>query len=262
MGSHLVWESYEAVVDACCDAWNDFIATPRRVYRIYRKLELNLRIRPRKRLKRAKPDELAVPNAPNQVWSMDFMADRLEDGRIFRLFNVLDDFNREGLGSEMDFSLPAERVVRTLNQIIEWRGKSGVIRGDNGPEDISGHLGVIVLVWCAQERQPEKRDDCKQRCACAGAAGHGEGSYPRVVPPLSGIAATAAARTAKPIGPYVFGRSVCRILWAKSPSTMVVFFPIHRGFQLFFGGDDCLAVVRPIISARSYKTLLRRTDKV
>ena len=112
----------------------------KRVYRIYRALELNLRIRPRKRLKREKPDELAVPDAPNEVWSMDFMADRLGDGRAFRLLNILDDFNREGLGIEVDFSLPAERVVRTLNQIIEWRGAPKAIRVDNGPEYISGHL--------------------------------------------------------------------------------------------------------------------------
>ncbi len=43
----------------------------KRVYRIYRELELNLRIRPRKRLKRDKPETLAVPDAMNQVWSMD-----------------------------------------------------------------------------------------------------------------------------------------------------------------------------------------------
>jgi putative transposase len=49
----------------------------KRVYRIYRELELNLRIKPRKRLKREKPEERAVPEAPNAVWSMDFMADRL-----------------------------------------------------------------------------------------------------------------------------------------------------------------------------------------
>ena len=110
------------------------------VYRIYRELELNLRIKPRKRLKRDKPDALAVPEAPNMVWSMDFMADRLEDGRQFRLLNVLDDFNREGLGIEVDFSLPAERVIRSLNQIIEWRGKPFAIRVDNGPEYVSGKL--------------------------------------------------------------------------------------------------------------------------
>jgi putative transposase len=117
----------------------------KRVYRIYCELELNLRIKPRKRLKRDKPDALAVPDAPNMTWSMrcragecmhslkgDFMADRLGDGRAFRLLNVLDDFNREGLGIEIDFSLPAERVIRSLNRIIEWRGKPEAIRVDNG----------------------------------------------------------------------------------------------------------------------------------
>jgi len=114
----------------------------KRVYRIYRELELNLRIKPRKRLKREKPEELAVPEQPNEVWSMDFMADRLGDGRQFRLLNVLDDFNREGLGIEIDFSLPAERVVRALNRIIEWRGKPLAIRVDNGPEYVSSTLTI------------------------------------------------------------------------------------------------------------------------
>jgi putative transposase len=112
----------------------------KRVYRIYCELELNLRIKPRKRLKRDKPDALAVPDAPNCTWSMDFMHDQLADGRSFRALNVLDDFNREGLGIEVDFSLPAERVVRSLNRIIEWRGKPDTIRVDNGPEYISGKL--------------------------------------------------------------------------------------------------------------------------
>jgi putative transposase len=112
----------------------------KRVYRIYRELELNLRIKPRRRLRREKPDALAVPAAPNVSWSMDFMADRLGDGRAFRLLNVLDDFNREGLGIEVDFSLPAERVIRSLERIMEGRGRPGSIRVDNGPEYISGKL--------------------------------------------------------------------------------------------------------------------------
>ena len=90
------------------------------VYRIYRDLELNLRIKPRKRLVREKPDVLAVPETLNQTWSMDFMSDKLGDGRSFRLLIVLDDFNREALGIEVDFSLPAERVIRSLDRIIEW----------------------------------------------------------------------------------------------------------------------------------------------
>ncbi|MFT5065658.1 MAG: putative transposase [Reinekea sp.] len=106
----------------------------KRVYRIYCELELNLRIKPKKRLKRDKPEPLAVPEKPNETWSMDFMADQLADGRSIRTLNVLDDFNREGLCIEVDFSLPAERVVLSLNQNIEWRGKPQVIRVDNGPE--------------------------------------------------------------------------------------------------------------------------------
>lgn len=113
-----------------------------------------MRIKPRKRLQREKPEPLAVPEAPNEVWSIlarqaickanlprgDFMADQLIDGRSFRTLNVLDDFNREGLAIEVDFSLPSERVVRALNQIIGWRGKPLAIRVDNGPEYISGTL--------------------------------------------------------------------------------------------------------------------------
>ncbi len=114
----------------------------KRVYRIYRELELNLRIKPRKRLKREKPEPLAVPEQPNDTWSMDFMADQLTNGRTFRTFNVLDDFNREGLGIDVDISLPSERVARALDQIIGWRGKPRKIRCDNGPENISGTLKV------------------------------------------------------------------------------------------------------------------------
>lgn len=115
----------------------------KRVYRIYKELELNLRIKPKKRLQREKPEPLAVPMGANEVWSMDFMHDQLDDGRNFRLFNVIDDFNREALGIEIDFSLPSARIIRALEQIIEWRGRPGTIRCDNGPENISG----LIQSW-------------------------------------------------------------------------------------------------------------------
>lgn len=113
-------------------SWNH-----KRVYRIYRELELNLRIKPRKRLKRDKPEILATPNDINVCWSMDFMHDQLKDGRCVRLLNVLDDFNREALAIEVDFSLPAQRLIRVVSQIVEWRGKPQAMRCDNGPEFIS-----------------------------------------------------------------------------------------------------------------------------
>lgn len=112
----------------------------KRVYRIYRELELNLRIKPKKRIIRDKPQPLTEPQCANDVWSMDFMHDSLENGRAYRIFNLIDDYNREGLTIEPDFSLPAERVIRCLDQVIEWRGKPNAIRCDNGPEYISEAL--------------------------------------------------------------------------------------------------------------------------
>lgn len=68
---------------------------------------------------------------------MDFMHNQLAVGRSIHLFNVINDFNREGLGIEVDFSLPSERLIRLLDRIIEWRGKLQAIRCDNGSEYIS-----------------------------------------------------------------------------------------------------------------------------
>ena len=81
-----------------------------------------------------------MPLAINQVWSIDFMHDQLEDGRTFRLFNVIDDFNREAIGMEVDFSLP-------LKQVISWRGKPAVIRCDNGAEYISAAIQAWAQEW-------------------------------------------------------------------------------------------------------------------
>ncbi|CAH9049568.1 IS3 family transposase ISSod2 [Pseudoalteromonas sp. CIP111854] len=69
----------------------------KRVYRIYTELSLNLRIKPRRRLNRHKPEPLKELIKPNQVWSIDFMHDQLSNGRTIRLFNVIDDYKREGL---------------------------------------------------------------------------------------------------------------------------------------------------------------------
>lgn len=117
-----------------------FVWNHKRVYRIYKELELNLRIKPRLRLQRKQPAPLATPTEANQVWSMDFMSDALADGRRLRLLNVIDDFNREALAMDVALSIPSEQVIRYLERIIEWRGKPKEIRVDNGPEYISERL--------------------------------------------------------------------------------------------------------------------------
>jgi len=58
---------------------------------------------------------------------------KLQEGRTFRLLNVIDNYNREGIGMEVDFSLPSEGVIRELKQINFWRDKPKVIRCENGP---------------------------------------------------------------------------------------------------------------------------------
>ncbi len=106
-----------------------------------------MRIKPKKWLKRENPEPLAVRENRNVSWSVDFMHDQLSDGRSVRLLNVIDDFNREALAIEVDFSLPAIRVITTLEQIIEWKGKPESIRCDNGPE----YAGNTLMTWAKQQ---------------------------------------------------------------------------------------------------------------
>ena len=120
----------------------------KRVLRIYRQLRLNHRIKPKKRLPNRNPKPLEVPQRSNDTWSMDFMSDSLEVGRKFRTLNVIDDHNREVLAIEVDYSLPADRVIRVLNQIGEERGFPEAIRIDNGPEFIS----VKLEIWAESHK--------------------------------------------------------------------------------------------------------------
>lgn len=112
----------------------------KRVHRVYRANNLNLRVKPKKRLPSREPTPLVQPERANDSWSADFMSDALVTGRSFRTFNIIDDFNREALWIEVDTSLPAERVVRVLDMVASWRGYPRQIRSDNGPELISQKL--------------------------------------------------------------------------------------------------------------------------
>lgn len=84
----------------------------------------------------------------NQSWSIDFMHDALTCGRRLRTFNVVDDFNREALAIEIDFKLPAQRVIRVLDRIAYSRGYPLKLRMDNGHEFIS-----LVLAEWAETRE-------------------------------------------------------------------------------------------------------------
>ncbi|PTR17001.1 putative transposase [Nitrosospira sp. Nsp2] len=115
----------------------------KRVWRVYCAMKLNLPRRTKKRLIRPM-QPLDAPQLPNEVWSLDFMSDSLYQGRRFRTLNILDESVREALAIEIDTSLPAQRVVRTLQQLEVWRGLPKAIRLDNGPELTSQYLAD----WC------------------------------------------------------------------------------------------------------------------
>jgi putative transposase len=117
----------------------------KRLWRIYQAVGLQVG---RRRARRRLPDRvlrpLAVPTQPNCCWSLDFMSDALTDGRRFRTLNVVEDWNREVLGIEVDFSLPAARVVALLTGLVARYGCPAQVRVDNGPELISH----VLQDWC------------------------------------------------------------------------------------------------------------------
>ena len=117
------------------NVWNH-----KKVYRIYCEIELNIRVKPKKRLPARDPKPLIQPETVNACWSLDFMSDSLENGCPFRTFNVLDDFNREGLWIEIDTSLPATRVTKVLDIVASERGYPSQVRVDNGPEFVSHQM--------------------------------------------------------------------------------------------------------------------------
>jgi len=112
----------------------------KRIHRVYLLLKLNLRRKAKRRLPVRNPLPLQVPDRANYCWSMDFMSDTLQHGHRFRTFNVLDDFNREVLGIDINSGIQATRVTRYLDQIAAWRGYPKQIRVDNGPEFTSGEF--------------------------------------------------------------------------------------------------------------------------
>jgi len=120
----------------------------KRLYRVYTHMKLNIRRRSKRRLTERVKQALSIPDGPNQMWSLDFMSDALTDGRKFRVLNIIDDYNRESLAIEVDTSLPALRVQRTLGEIIKERGLPANIRSDNGPEFIS----QVMESWCEKNK--------------------------------------------------------------------------------------------------------------
>ena len=119
----------------------------KRVLRIYRSLKLGLRRKRKRRLPSRVKQPLQQQQQPNMSYSMDFMSDALSNGRKVRVLNIMDDCTRESLAAYADFSIPAEKVVTVLNDIITERGRPAQIRVDNGPE----FLSKVFTTWCKKK---------------------------------------------------------------------------------------------------------------
>ncbi len=106
----------------------------KKVYRIYREENLAIRTKPRKKLASRQRVPLECATTPNQQWSMDFFMDRIEDGLMFRILTVIDNFSRECLACHADRSITGEKVSQVLNRIAQTRRYPESIRVDNGSE--------------------------------------------------------------------------------------------------------------------------------
>jgi putative transposase len=116
--------------------------------RLYREERLQVRRRGGRKRALGTRAPLAIPQGPNQRWSLDFLSDAFVEGRRFRILAVVDDFTRECLALIADTSLPGLRVVRELEIIMARRGRPAICVSDNGTE----LTGMAVLRWSQEIR--------------------------------------------------------------------------------------------------------------
>ncbi|MGC6466313.1 MAG: IS3 family transposase, partial [Akkermansiaceae bacterium] len=117
-----------------------FTDNHKRVYRVYAEAGLQLGRRKRRQKTRYRGSKLNQPGGLNDLWTMDFLSDQLEDGRVFRLLVVLEVFSRRCLAIEADTSIGGQRVARVLERLKDQHGLPKVIGTDNGPEFRSRHM--------------------------------------------------------------------------------------------------------------------------
>ena len=117
------------------------------VYRLYKEEGLALKKRPQKRRKAVRHrEERFRPTAPDQAWSLDFVADQLQDGRRCRSLTIVDVFTRESVAIEVGQSLRGEDVVRTLNKLKHEGRVPKLLFCDNGSE----FAGQAMDLWAYQ----------------------------------------------------------------------------------------------------------------
>jgi putative transposase len=118
------------------------------LFRLYRDEGLSVRRRRGRKRATGTRAPMAIPQGPNQRWSLDFVADALDWGRRFRVLAVVDNFTREALALVVDISISGARVARELDALIAARGRPAMIVSDNGTELTSR----AILDWAKRTR--------------------------------------------------------------------------------------------------------------
>jgi len=124
------------------------IMNHKKLRRLYREERLQVRRRSGRKRALGTRAPMALPQGPNQRWSLDFLSDAFSDGRRFRILAIVDDFTRECLALVPDTSLPGMRVVRELDVLIAARGRPAMCVSDNGTE----LTGMAILRWAQETR--------------------------------------------------------------------------------------------------------------
>jgi putative transposase len=120
----------------------------KRVERLYRLEKLQVRRRKRKKVPVGERQPLARPSSANQVWSMDFVFDRVAGGRALKCLTIVDDATHESVAIEPSHAFSGKHLVRFLQTLCATRGTPRVIRTDNGKE----FCGKDMLIWAHEEK--------------------------------------------------------------------------------------------------------------
>lgn len=115
----------------------------KRVERLYRLEKLQVRRRRRKKIPVAERQPLIRPGSANEVWSMDFVFDRVASGRTIKCLVIVDDATHEAVTIAVEHCIGGSHLTRILDEVCAKRGKPAVIRSDNGPE----FVGKAMLNW-------------------------------------------------------------------------------------------------------------------
>jgi len=121
----------------------DEIVNYKRVERLYRLEKLHIRRRRRKKIPEADRQPLIRPGQANEIWSMDFVFDRIASGRTLKCLTIVDDGTHESVAVVPEHTIGGDHLTRLLDSVCSQRGRPMMIRSDNGPE----FTGKAMLTW-------------------------------------------------------------------------------------------------------------------